>query len=83
METPELPRRLGDILRIARGDRRQLEISDAVGISDSALSTYERGEVLPSLRTLVKLLNVLGISPEEILAVLLDEPDTNGDEKAA
>lgn len=39
--------KIGKILVELRGERSQKEVSDAVGISDSALSMYENGDRIP------------------------------------
>lgn len=39
--------KIGDALKVLRGNRTQEEVADALGISKSALSMYEQGERIP------------------------------------
>jgi transcriptional regulator with XRE-family HTH domain len=48
------------ILRIIRG-RSQSELAEAAGVTNSAISDYERGKVDPQTQTLQKLLRALGL----------------------
>lgn len=77
--------RLGALLRAHRGNRRQQDIADQLGIADSTYSDYERGVVAPSLPMLLLLLDVLGITAAEVLALIDGDNDDepNGAEVAA
>ncbi len=41
------PKRIGEKLTVLRGEKPQEEVANAVNISVSALSMYERGERIP------------------------------------
>lgn len=39
---------IGERLRALRGTRTQKEVSDAIGVTNMAISQYERGERIPA-----------------------------------
>lgn len=61
---------LGQLLRIAREDKGffQRDVSQMVGLSQSALSRYETGERAPSREMLRLLCKILGVSADAALA---------------
>jgi transcriptional regulator with XRE-family HTH domain len=69
--------RLGLLLRERRGERTQIDVAGAIGLSDSSYSAYERGVALPTIETLVRLLVALGIGPDELLALLYHDDEPN------
>ena len=57
---------IGMKLTELRGEKQQLEVADAIGISRSALSMYEAGERIPRDEIKVKLARYYGCSIESI-----------------
>lgn len=57
---------LGERLRLLRGDRTQAEVAKAVGISNTALSMYERGERRPGDKVKIRLSKLYGVSIEKL-----------------
>lgn len=49
-----------------RGDRTQAEMADKYGVTQQAWSMWERGEITPSLPTMKRLENDIGIPMEVI-----------------
>lgn len=47
----------------------QSEVARRIGISSSAVSAYEAGQISPSLETLVKLANLFHVSTDYLLGV--------------
>ena len=47
----------------------QSEIARRIGVSSSAVSAYEAGQISPSLETLVKLANLFHVSTDYLLGV--------------
>lgn len=45
----------------------QKELGEMLGISNKAVSKWERGESMPQMKTIVKLAEIFEISPEELL----------------
>ena len=45
----------------------QKELADMVAVNKSQISQYERGELEPSLSTLRRLVEALGVSPNDLL----------------
>ena len=68
-EDRELGSALGSAARSLRQAQRssQEQVAAQVGISPQVYARMERGQVLPSLRTLVRLAEVLGCSPSALL----------------
>lgn len=64
---------LGKALRWlrARQDRRQYQVADAAGVTKAMLSAYETGKQKPSLETLEKILDGLGVSLGDLYQALL------------
>lgn len=58
--------KIGNTLRILRGERTQNMVSNDIGISISALAMYERGERIPRDEIKIKLANYYGKSVQEI-----------------
>ena len=68
-------RRLGALLRAARGDRSPAEVATASGVSLEALRKIESGRVpTPTFFTVAALAHALGL-PLDDLAGQLGEPD--------
>ena len=59
-------KRLGEILRLLRGNRTIQEVAEACGISDSALGMYENGKRTPRDPVKVKLAGYYGKTVGEI-----------------
>ena len=53
-------------------DLRQEDLAEAIGLSDNYIGMVERGEKIPSLETLVAILNVLHISADMVLTDVVD-----------
>ena len=58
MQNIEIGKRLIDL----RGEKSQSEVAEAVGITQAALSMYERGERVPRDSVKIKLANYYGVS---------------------
>ena len=58
--------KIGKKLAILRGDKSQMEVAEAVEISISALSMYERGERIPRDEIKVKLANFFNSTVQAI-----------------
>ena len=58
MQNIEIGKRLIDL----RGEKSQREVAEAVGITQAALSMYERGERVPRDNVKIKLANYYGVS---------------------
>lgn len=65
----ELARIVGDAARAARGrlGLTQVQVAEAVGIAAMVYSRLERGLMLPSVPTLLKLSRVLETTPDALL----------------
>lgn len=61
------PKNMGERIKLARGRMTQKDLSDAIGISQNALSNYENGKRIPKTDFLPKLCSVLGISHKWLL----------------
>jgi transcriptional regulator with XRE-family HTH domain len=59
----------GDLLRRFRGsaDLTQEDLAERTGLTTQAISLLERGRNSPSLRTIFRLAEVLGVKPSELL----------------
>lgn len=53
-------------------DLRQEDLAEATGLSGNYIGMVERGEKIPSLETLVAILNVLHISADMVLTDVVD-----------
>jgi transcriptional regulator with XRE-family HTH domain len=64
---------LGKALRWlrARQDKRQYQVAEAAGVTKAMLSAYETGKQKPSLETLEKILDGLGVSLGDLHHALL------------
>lgn len=60
------PKRIGEKLRSLRGTRNLIEVANAVGVSQSAISMYEAGERVPRDAIKVKLAKFFGVTVESI-----------------
>jgi transcriptional regulator with XRE-family HTH domain len=75
----ERGRRLGALLREARGDRTPAEVSAASGVSLEALRKIESGRVpTPAFFTVAALAGALGLPLDRILARLGDAGEATG-----
>ena len=65
----ELARTIGDAARAARGrlGLTQVQVAESVGIAAMVYSRLERGLMLPSVSTLLKLCRVLETTPDTLL----------------
>lgn len=63
--------RLGDLLREAResGNMSARQVTDAAGVAHSHLGRIERGETIPSERTIRRLADALSYNPDPVLIV--------------
>lgn len=63
-------RLLGENIQTVRKQRKmkQQELADAIGINMQSLSKIERGLNYPTFETLEKIMNVLGVTPNELLS---------------
>ncbi len=66
----QISNRFGLIVRRHREQRRwsQEVLADAAGLNRSYLGEVERGDAMPSLATIAKLAQALGISLSELMA---------------
>lgn len=60
---------IGDILRELRGNRTQNEIANALGITKSSWSMYERNERIPRDEIKVKIANYFEKSVQELFYI--------------
>lgn len=72
-------------LKLVRLERRltQAEVADVIGMSSSGYTKIEQGHREPSLQTLVRICDVLGVSSDYLLgrvAVLSDITDNDNDD---
>jgi transcriptional regulator with XRE-family HTH domain len=75
----ERGRRLGALLREARGDRTPAEVSAASGVSLEALRKIESGRVpTPAFFTVAALAGALGLPLDRLLARLGDAGEATG-----
>ena len=78
-EERERGRRLGALLRAARGDRSPAEVAAASGVSPEALRKIESGRVpTPAFFTVAALAGALGLPLDRILARLGDAGEATG-----
>ncbi len=57
---------IGEKLKELRGEKSQAEVAEAVGISDSAMSSYENGDRIPRDEVKIRLANYFGRTVQEI-----------------
>lgn len=85
-DTSKYRQRLGSILRQNRRSIEppisQKDVADRLGLAQSVISDWERGESWPSVHSLLALIRLLGIDPAELLDVL-DDARPNGGEAVA
>ncbi|MET9292041.1 helix-turn-helix transcriptional regulator [Streptomyces sp. NPDC003077] len=68
--------RLGALLREARGDRSMVEIAAVAGLSAETLRKIETGRApTPAFFTVAALAGVLGLSLDELVALVMPEGD--------
>ncbi|WP_130014333.1 helix-turn-helix domain-containing protein [Serinicoccus sediminis] len=68
----ERGRRLGSVLRQARGDRPIYDVADAAGVSPETLRKIETGRIAtPSFAVVASLTGVLGVSLDELWGEVL------------
>ncbi len=62
---------IGKLLREAREKRqkKQIEVAEAIGVSPSAISQWERGEKDPKLQNVYKFCQCLDITIDELLGL--------------
>lgn len=60
---------VGNIIRNARLEQRitQMELANSLGVSDKAVSKWERGDGYPNITLILKLANILDIDLNELL----------------
>lgn len=85
-DTSRYRQRLGSLLRQSRRSIEppvsQKDVAEHLGITQSAVSDWERGEAWPSVLSLLAVVRLLDIDPAEILEVL-DDGRPNGEGRAA
>ena len=59
-------KKIGKRLAQLRGDKTQTEVTNAIGISDSALSSYECGERIPRDSIKIKIAAYYGVTVQSI-----------------
>ena len=61
--------RIGMYIADCRRAKRmtQVQLADEIGITDKAVSKWERGLAMPSYSIIIKLCNILDISASELL----------------
>lgn len=65
MALPNLDsKKVGTMLRALRGNRSQKAVADALGISETALSIYEKGERIPRDEIKKAMADYFGVSIE-------------------
>lgn len=57
---------IGERLRKLRGDKSQLTVANAIGVSNMAISSYERGERIPTDDIKIAISKYFNKSVEEI-----------------
>ena len=57
----------GAKLRALRGELSQKSLAEKVGVHETDIGNYERGEFDPSLHTLVQLAKALGVEVKDLL----------------
>jgi len=60
------PKIIGAKLKELRGDRTQLEIANAIGVTTMAISQYENGERVPRDEIKIKLAALFKVNIEEL-----------------
>ena len=72
------PAAAGQLLATIRAERgfNQVDLADKLGISQSLVSQYERGELRLNAAMIVELVQILGVSADQILGI--DEPESRG-----
>lgn len=67
----------GDRLARLRKERgiTQVELAQRVGIAQPNISDYERGESQPSAEFIIKLVEILGVSADDILGLKPTKPN--------
>lgn len=62
-------KKLGDRVRLAREKKSltQEQLAEEIGVSNNYISNIECNHSIPSLDTLVKICNVLGVTPDYVL----------------
>jgi transcriptional regulator with XRE-family HTH domain len=80
IEPSYLIHRIGPKIRDLRKEKGILlsDVSDATGISSPMVSKIENGRVVPTLPSLLSLLNVLEVAPEVFFAEINVEPEFSG-----
>ncbi|WP_418959922.1 helix-turn-helix domain-containing protein [Streptomyces tritici] len=74
-EERERGERLGALLRSARGDRSMTEVAAAAGVSAETLRKIETGRApTPAFFTVAALAGVLGLSLDEVAALVSLQP---------
>ena len=75
---------LSSRLRKFREDRKmsQKELAKLIGVSSARYSNWEQGLHRPNIEFLVKICEVLNVSPSEMLDIRLSEDDLNDAERS-
>jgi len=60
------PQIIGTNLKMLRGERTQLEVAEAVGVTTMAISQYENGDRIPRDEIKIKLAKYFNKSVEEL-----------------
>lgn len=64
--TEQQKKRIAETLRELRGERKQKEVADAVGVSNMAMSQYESGKRIPNDTIKMKIAKFYGTTVEHI-----------------
>lgn len=70
MQEEEFAKTIGKRIKALRIEKQftQIQLSDKLGIEDSALRRIESGRTNPTLKTLVKISEALGINLSELVS---------------
>lgn len=74
-------RNLSRMVRLQRGDATQSEFADRIGVGQSQVSRWEKGESLPRLEQVESLAKDRGILPEQFVAELYGREIGSGSHK--
>ena len=66
---------IGNRIRAVRMEKKmtQAQLAEAVGVGVTHISHIETGNTIPSLQTLLDIINVLGCSADELLCVEVEK----------
>jgi transcriptional regulator with XRE-family HTH domain len=67
---PEAKQKIGEIVKVARGSMSQRGFAKILGVSYTALGSWEKGEYVPDIETLAQIAERAGYTMEELLNYL-------------